>query len=133
MKRIIFLTILLLAPVLAVAQDKPTTKASDKPIEAKAPEKAKPVILDKAKLLELENLSLKLQLAQARAEAAIPAELKKAAEQADTAIAEFWKSVGIPREQLSEYTVSDGVDGADGAKILTKKEAPTPQLTPSKK
>ena len=130
-KTILILVFIALASCAALAQDKQAPKANDKPIETKPTEKAKPIILDKAALTVLENLSLKVRVAQLEAENAIPANLKEAVKTADTAISDFWKALGVPREMLGNYDVSDGVDGA---KILTKKEAPKPALTvtPSK-
>jgi hypothetical protein len=133
MRKLIFIiAFILLAPFVALAQDQPT-KASDKPIEtAKPSEKAKRVILDKEKVAQWRILSLEIENARLKAEAAIPADLVAAVKAANTALTEFWKAVGIPPETLSNYTLSEGVDGA---KILTKKEvpAPTPTPQPSKK
>src|SRR5262245_4869024 len=129
MKRVISFAIIILIALAALtrAQDAPQSKASDKPIEAKPAEKPKPIILDATKLRELEILSLRLQLAQAKAENAIPSDLKEAVKVADVAVAEFWKALGVPREELTGYTVSDGMDGA---KILTRKPAPKAEAKP---
>lgn len=120
MKRI-FLLICLILPTYALAQDvKLQNTPADKPVTA--PEKAKPVILDAAKLQELrlvtleqENLTLKLQQLQAQAE-----KLQTDAKKADDAITAFWQRLGIKREELA--TKWEASNGVDGAIILKPKE-----------
>lgn len=110
MKRI-FLLVCLILPVHAFAQDAP--KPADKPVNA--PEKAKPVILDVAKLQELrlvtleqENLALKLERLRAEAE-----KLQGDAKKADDNITAFWQKLGINRAELAtKWEASNGLAGA---------------------
>lgn len=121
MKRI-FLLICLMFSTHAFAQDaKPLqAKPADKPVSA--PEKAKPVILDAAKLQELrlvtleqENLALKLERLRAEAE-----KLQSDAKKADDNITAFWAKLGIKREELA--TKWEASNGLDGAIVLKPKE-----------
>ena len=120
MKRI-FLLLCLILPTYAFAQDaKLQNTPADKPVSA--PEKAKPVILDAAKLQELrlvtleqENLALKLERLRAEAE-----KLQGDAKKADDAITAFWAKLGIKREELA--TKWEASNGVDGAIILKPKE-----------
>lgn len=120
MKRI-FLLLCLILPTYALAQDvKLQSTAADKPVTA--PEKAKPVILDAAKLQELrlatleqENLTLKLERLRAEAE-----KLQGDAKNADDNITAFWAKLGIKREELA--TKWEASKGVDGAIILKPKE-----------
>lgn len=114
MKRI-FLLVCLMLPVHAFAQDAKPLQATpaDKPVNA--PEKAKPVILDVAKLQELrlvtleqENLALKLERLRAEAE-----KLQGDAKKADDNITAFWQKLGINRAELAtKWEASNGLDGA---------------------
>ncbi len=119
MKRI-FLLICLILPTYALAQDVAANKPAPKPITKE--EKAKPVILDAAKLQELrlvtleqENLALKLERLRAEAE-----KLQTDAKKADDAITAFWQRLGIKREELA--TKWEASNGVDGAIILKPKE-----------
>lgn len=120
MKRI-FLLICLALPTYALAQDVKLQNApADKPVTV--PEKAKPVILDTAKLQELrlvtleqENLALKLERLRAEAE-----KLQADAKKADDNITAFWQKLGIKREELA--TKWEASNGQDGAIILKPKE-----------
>jgi len=117
----IFLLLCLILPIHAFAQDaKLQNTPADKPVTA--PEKAKPVILDAAKLQELrlvtleqENLALKLERLRAEAE-----KLQTDAKKADDAITAFWQRLGIKREELA--TKWEASNGVDGAIILKPKE-----------
>jgi len=120
MKRI-FLLLCLILPTYAFAQDAKLQNTPDaKPVSA--PEKAKPVILDSAKLQELrlvtleqENLALKLERLRAEAE-----KLQSDAKKADDNITAFWAKLGIKREELA--TKWEASNGVDGAIILKPKE-----------
>lgn len=126
MKRI-FLIVCLILPTYALAQDVKTLEnlkesAPVKVINPKPEEKAKPVILDAAKLQELrlvtleqENLALKLERLRAEAE-----KLQGDAKKADDNITAFWQKLGIKREELA--TKWEASNGVDGAIILKPKE-----------
>lgn len=103
----------------AKPQAAPTaTPAATPKIEEPA---AKPIIVTKTQVLTSENLLLKLQNAQLAAAAAVPPDLKKAIEDAEKALTEFYaKEIGIPRDQLSGYDITPGVGGD---LILRKKAA----------
>lgn len=108
--------------LLATAQEatKPQATPTAKPAAPKI-EEARPIIVTKTQVLQSENLSLKLQNAQLAAAAAVPPELKKAIEDAEKALTEFYaKEIGIPRDQLSGYDITPGVGGD---LILRKKAA----------
>lgn len=116
--------------VFAQAQDAPKNTpaptATPAPVKdlgfsKSADEKDKPIIVTRVQILESENLALKLQNAQLAATAAIPAELKKAVDEAQKALDEFYeKKIGVSRTALSQYEISDGVDGA----LILRKKPP---------
>lgn len=122
MKKILLIVLLLTIP--AMAQDVAKNAAAPQPPAKVEEAKAKPVIIDKIKLMELDNLRLALENAQLKAAAAVPADLKKAITDANDAVVKFWQAVGVKPEEIgTKWTVTDGIDGA---KILTVKEvAPT--------
>jgi TolA-binding protein len=135
MKRIIIL-FFTLAPLVAVAQDQPQTKGSDKPIEAAKPKEA-PVeaildaatvktLLDKAKdariaQLEINNLQLQIEKAQQQLK-----ELSERAEKLqDESKAAYQRAAikaGIPGDELENY-VSEPQQ-SDGTIKLKRKAAP---------
>ena len=88
----------------------PNTKIDER--LKKVEEKAKPVIIPNSKRQEWTIISLQLENAKLKAEAAVPAEIKKAVKDADEALAAFWKGVGInPAEIQTRWDVSDGQNG----------------------
>lgn len=121
--RLIFFVLLFLTPAV-FAQDAPKASPAPTPTPALKIEDAKPIIVTKDKILTSENLALRLQNAQLQAQAAIPAELKKAIDDAQKALDEYYaKEIGVSRDKLSEYEISNGLDGA---LILRKKATPPP-------
>lgn len=94
----------------------------------KVEEKAKPVIIPNSKRQEWAIISLQLENAKLRAEAAVPAEIKKAVKDANDALDAFWKGVGVnPAELTAKWDISDGQNGDI---ILTPKKIEPPAKTP---
>lgn len=116
--------IIYLAGGKVFGQDKP--QATAQPTATPTPKiedvKEKPIIVSKAQIEKSDSLAKDVRIAQLEAEAAIPPQFKARIEAAQKALDEFYqKEIGISREKLSEYEISNGVDGA---LILRKKAAP---------
>ena len=124
MKKLVIVLFLLL-PLPAVAQDVAANNAKPAP---KVEEKAKPVIIPNSKRQEWAIISLQLENAKLKAEAAVPPEIKKAVKDANDALDAFWKGVGVnPAEITTKWDISDGQNGDI---ILTPKKVETPAKTP---
>jgi len=94
----------------------------------KAEENTKPIIIPNTKKQEWAILSLQLENAKLKAEAAVPAEVKKAIKDANDGLDAFWKSIGInPTEIPTKWNVSDGQNGDI---ILTPKKIEEKAKTP---
>lgn len=94
----------------------------DGSFKPKAEEKAKPIILDQAKLKELQIANLLLENAQLKLKAAQDAVQLAQGDvtKAGDGVAAFWKAIGInPAELSTKWQASNGVNGDI---ILTKKE-----------
>jgi hypothetical protein len=139
MRKLLFVAVLLLLPSYAMAQgvtiggDGPTvpSKLALKNVSSTAPkpeENTKPVIIPNAKRQEWAIISLRLENAKLKAEAAIPAEMKKAVQDANNDLAAFWKGIGIdPADIPAKWTPSDGQNGDI---ILTPKKIEEKPKTP---
>lgn len=131
MKRMISLASAMLAlSVVAVAQTPappiPAAKPTATPpvVEDKKP---KPVILEKAQLLELNNLELRLENARLKAEAAIPQTVKDEMKNIGTELDKFWAERGIKREELStKWSAANGVNGAVILQPIGDEKKPEP-------
>lgn len=137
MKNTILITLILAFVSLpAYAQGEKVKAASKATVPSVSVEEKKTgaVVLDKSKLLELDNLRLSLENATLKAEAAVPAELKARVKEANEAVSKFWQSVGIKPEELN--TKWTGAQGPDGSVVLTpvvEAAAATPAPAPVKK
>jgi hypothetical protein len=104
----------------------PNTKLDERLKNAE--ENTKPVIIPNAKRQEWAIISLRLENAKLKAEAAIPAEMKKAVQDANNDLAAFWKGIGIdPADIPAKWTPSDGQNGDI---ILTPKKIEEKPKTP---
>jgi hypothetical protein len=149
MRKLLFVAVFLLLPSYAMAQNPNAPKSlvvpngsltTPKPSDSAYPntkiderlknaeENTKPVIIPNAKKQELAIISLQLENAKLKAEAAIPAEMREAVRKADDAVVAFWKSIGVnPTEIATKWTVSDGQNGDI---ILTPKKIEEKPKTP---
>lgn len=106
MRKLLFVSLFLLLPTAAMAQDVAANKTAVKSAP-KAEEKAKPVILDKSKLQEMRLNALELENAQYKLK-----EAQAVVQKAQDSIADFWKSVGInPAELQTKWEASNGQNG----------------------
>lgn len=129
MRKLLFVAVFLLLPSYAMAQSASSASigASGKEV-LKVEENTKPVIIPNAKRQEWAIISLRLENAKLKAEAAIPAEMKKAVQDANNDLTAFWKGIGIdPADIPAKWTPSDGQNGDI---ILTPKKIEEKPKTP---
>lgn len=129
MRKLLFVCLLLL-PIPALAQEPAALKSTPTP-EVKT-ERVRPVILDKERLKDLRMLSLALENAQLKADRAIPAELKAEIKNANDALNDYWKSLGINPDDLgTKWQRSAGQNGdIILTPVLPEKKVDTPPKTP---
>lgn len=111
--RKLIIVLFLLLPSYAMAQSAAAASigASGKEV-LKVEENTKPVIIPNAKRQEWAIISLQLENAKLKAEAAVPAEIKKAVKDANDALDAFWKGIGVnPAELATKWDISDGQNG----------------------
>lgn len=138
MKQIAIILLLVLTAIAASAQDKPATKASDKPIETKAakesPAEATIPAADVKQLqtlaegaqnaaTRLENVQLKLQILQADLKR-LTEEYERARDESNAAYNRAAIKAGIPGAEVANY---EGKFQPDGSLRLTKKAPPPKQ------
>lgn len=120
--------------VFTVTAQEPIAKNAPAPTAATAPKieegKDKPIIVTKAQIEKSDSLAKDLKIAQLEANLAIPPELKARVDAAQKALDEYYtKEIGIARDKLSEYEISNGVDGA----LILRKKAAAAAPAPEKK
>lgn len=129
MKKLILICLLVL-PSYAMAQNVAANKAAVNPAP-KIEEKAKPVVIPNTKRQEWAIISLQLENAKLKAEAAVPAEIKKAVKDANDALDAFWKGIGVnPAELTTKWDVSDGQNGDIILTPKVEKKVEPPAKTP---